>query len=272
MIKTILKLLIPPIFLKLKLILNKNNISSFYGDFASWEEVNLLMEDNYKSSEIHDRVKQASLKVKSGEALFERDARCFYEKSYRYPVLALLLSIGIANQEKLSVLDFGGSLGSFYNQHKAFFVNLQEIKWNIVEQERYVKTGIEEFQNDKLKFYYTIKDCLDENDVDLVLFSSVLQYLESPYKILEEIFQYSPKSIIIDRIAFSDEEERDRLTVHKIPKIIYPNSLPCWFFSKQKFIKIMNENSYDLKVEFECDDEPSKIGKFQGLFFQKKDS
>lgn len=104
------------------------------------------MKDNYKSAEILDRVKHASLKVKSGKALFERDARCFYDKSYRYPILSNLLSIANNNDGELNILDFGGSLGSFYNQHKVYLDKLKKIQWNIVEQEHYVKLGIQHFQ------------------------------------------------------------------------------------------------------------------------------
>ena len=117
-------------------------------------------------------------------------------------------------------------MGSFYNQHKVYLDKLKKIQWNIVEQEHYVKLGIKHFQEGNLKFYYSIRDCFDSTNVDVAFFSSVLQYLESPFKILEELFIYSPEFIIIDRTAFIDRE-RDRLTIHKIPEKIYPNSLPC---------------------------------------------
>lgn len=266
MFKSIVKLFIPPLFYTLKDAVNKENKISFSGNFSSWNEVNSILPDNYSSDEIIDKVKKASLKVKNGDALFERDAVCFYENSYRYPILSHLLYAASHNKGDLCVLDFGGSLGSFYHQHRKY---LDRISWNIVEQEHFVKVGQESFEDVNLKFYYSIKECLNSNNIDIVFLSSVLQYLESPNLILEQIFKFAPKFILFDRTSFVNGN-RDLLTIQKIPKRIYSASLPCWFFSKSLFIENFDRNGYELIEEINCD-ELFNIGEFKGMFFTRKD-
>jgi putative methyltransferase (TIGR04325 family) len=266
MVKKIAKLLIPPLFYTLKDSLNKGNKISFSGDFTSWDEINSILIDNYSSDEILDNVKKASLKVKNGDALFERDSVCFYESSYRYPILSHLLYATSCLEGELSVLDFGGSLGSFYHQHRKY---LDRISWNIVEQENFVKVGQESFEDGNLKFYYSMQNCFNSNKIDIVFLSSVMQYLESPYTILEQIFKFAPKFILLDRTSFVDGN-RDLLTIQNIPKKIYSASLPCWFFSKRLFINNFDNNGYELIEEIDCD-ELFNIGEFKGMFFKRKD-
>lgn len=49
------------------------------------------------------------------------------------------------------MLDFAGSLGITYYQNKKFLDKIDDMIWNIVEQESFVKTGKEEFEDDMLK-------------------------------------------------------------------------------------------------------------------------
>ena len=267
MIKSIIKLFLPPIFYKLKAALNRKNTISFSGDFTSWSDATELSSDDYDAPHILESVKEASLKVKSGEAVFERDSKCFYEKAYRYPILTNFLSIANFNGGKLSVLDFGGSLGCFYNQHKYYLKRMKKIKWSIIEQEHFVKCGRDHFQEDDIRFYYSIEECLDSTDIDVVLLSSVLQYLEFPYKILKDIFAASPDFILFDRTSFIKGDD-DRLTVQHIPKAIFSASMPCWFFSKIKLINNMKSAGYHLVEEIDCE-EDFNLGEFKGMLFSK---
>ncbi|HRP59240.1 MAG TPA: hypothetical protein PK833_02995, partial [Vicingus sp.] len=74
-----LKELLPPILVKY--------LSSFFygwtGNYKSWEEAQKKC-SGYDSEIIFNRVKNALLKVKSGEAVFERDSVIFYKIQYSF--------------------------------------------------------------------------------------------------------------------------------------------------------------------------------------------
>ena len=99
----------------------------FSGDYADWETASAHA-SGYDSVLILEQVKQAMLKIKSGEAAFERDSVLFDEVQHSFPVLTGLLRAAVENGNQLSVLDFGGSLGSSYFQCRDFLSVLPSLK------------------------------------------------------------------------------------------------------------------------------------------------
>ena len=73
-----------------------------------------------RAQDILDKVLAATLKVKQGQAVFERDSVLFDEIEYSWPLLAGLMWAAASNGGKLNVLDFGGALGSSYYQNRKF--------------------------------------------------------------------------------------------------------------------------------------------------------
>ena len=255
----------PPILLKLaRQVRNENN--AFTGSYDTWVDAEKHA-SGYDTDTIFQRVREAALKVKRGEAVFERDSVCFYEEEYRWPALACLLTIAANQGGKLNVLDFGGALGSFYFQHKKFFSRLKSISWSVIEQAHFVECGKKELQNENLKFYTNINECIAKEKVDVVLLSSVLQYLEKPESLLTELTKIKAGYILIDRTPFI-EESADRLTVQSVPTSIYKASYPAWFFSSNKFNELIRKIGYRIIEEFDSDDDAG-IGKFKGYFLER---
>lgn len=238
----------PPILWK---AINSSNSDKFgfFGNYSSWEAVQKKAM-GYDSDLIINKVKNALIKIKNGEAVYERDSVLFDKVQYSWPLLSALLYIILENNNKLSILDFGGSLGSTFYQNKAFFSNLNYLKWSIVEQEKFVKVGKENFEDDTLKFYYNIDECLKEQKPDAILLSSVLQYIEKPYNLINDILNYDFNYIIIDRTTFNNED-KDRLTLQVIPPEIYQASYPAWFFDENKFMNLFS-SKYDIIAEFDA--------------------
>src|SRR4030066_2158784 len=110
----------------------------FYGNYRTWEEAQKLC-SGYDSDVILNKVREAALKVKNGEAAYEKDSALFDKIQYSWPLLAGLLWIASPNDNRLSLLDFGGSLGTTYFQNVKFLNHLKELSWSIVEQEKFVK-------------------------------------------------------------------------------------------------------------------------------------
>ncbi len=223
-----------------------NNIE-FVGNYATWDEA-CANSIGYDSELILNKTKEALLKVKRGEVVYERDSVIFDRIEYSWPLLAGLLWAASRHNNVLNVADFGGSLGSTYFQCRAFFDNMREVKWNIIEQAHVVKCGKENFEDGVIKFYYDIESCWKEQRPHTLLLSSVLPYLEKPYEFIEQITRIGFETIIIDRTLFN-AGAGDRLTVEKVPEHIYPASYPCWFFDKQKFLSMFAEK-YILLSEF----------------------
>lgn len=266
--KQILKDLLPPLFVRMYRSIRKPGIR-FKGNYSNWAEASIHA-TGYNSEAILAKVKEALLKVKAGEAVYERDSVLFDQVQYSFPVLAALLRVAMVNDGKLSVLDFGGSLGSSYYQNRSFLRDLKSLRWNIVEQSTFVKCGKENFENEELKFYYTIEECLEQEKPKVILLSSVIQYLEKPYEFLDNLCGSGIDYILLDRTPLSMTD--DRLTVQIVPTGIYLASYPSWIFSRDKLINILLKN-YSLLLEFKANDGCITSGQttvcYQGFFLKK---
>lgn len=223
----------------------------FSGNYADWETASAHA-SGYDSVVILEQVKQAMLKIKAGEVVSERDSVLFDEVQHSFPVLAGLLRAAAENENQLSVLDFGGSLGSSYFQCREFLSVLPPLKWGVVEQEHFVHCGQGLFETGQLRFFYTIAECMQQIAPNVVLLSSVLQYLPKPYNVLDELMSSGIPYIVIDRTPFSDQGA-DRITVQHVSPSIYLASYPCWLFGKQSFLNKFR-GRYELIAEFDGSD------------------
>lgn len=207
----------------------------FEGEYATWEEARAQC-TGYDADEILDKVLAATLKVRRGEAVFERDSVLFDQIEYAWPVLSGLMWAAARHGGRLNVLDFGGSLGSSYFQNHKFLQALPDVCWNVVEQAQFVEAGQAHIQDEQLRFYKTIEACLAKNQPNVVLLSSVLQYLEEPREILAKLAASEASCLIIDRTPFS-ALEKDKLLVQQVPASIYLASYPMWVFSLSMFMR-----------------------------------
>jgi putative methyltransferase (TIGR04325 family) len=244
----------------------KNTLEIWSGDYSSWNEASKLC-SGYDSDEIIDKVKIASLKVKNGEATYERDSVVFDKIEYSYPVLSMLL--WSSNDNNLNVIDFGGSLGSTYFQYKFFLRKFKSLSWNIVEQEKYVEVGKQFFEDDLLKFHYSLESVFNHNStkIDLVIMSSVLQYIEDPYNLLDKILCLNINNILID-ITTINTENTDRITIQNVDPSIYTASYPCWFFDESKLINYICSYNYSLVIDWNAS-YAINLGQHKGYFFTK---
>lgn len=264
--KKTIKQLLPPVLLGIIRSLRHTKYG-WYGNYESWNEVKSKT-TWYDNQIIVKKVVDSALKVKKGEAIYERDSVIFDKIQYSWPLLAGLMYVAARKGGKLSVLDFGGSLGTTYFQNRKFFFGVN-IEWSIVELKHFVDFGNKNIADDKLKFYESIDSCLKERSPDVVILSTVLQYLENPYTFLNEILGYNFEFILIDRTPFT-LNNTDRLTVQKVPPSIYNASYPCWFFSETKFITSINKK-YELVESFDSSIKANIPSIFKGFIFVIKE-
>jgi putative methyltransferase (TIGR04325 family) len=232
--KNALRNWLPPVFVRwLIKLMNAGN--RFYGDYATWEEAE-EKSSGYSAELILEKVLAAAIKVKNGDAVYERDSVIFNHIEYSWPVTAALMWAAARKDGRLNVLDFGGSLGSSYFQNRLFLQSLPQVNWSVVEQSHYIEAGQKHIQYENLKFYKTIDECTDKHQPNVILLSSVLQYLPDPIDIVTKLTATKATLLIIDRTPFSSLDV-DKILIQKVPSSIYSASYPMRVFSREKFLE-----------------------------------
>lgn len=239
----------------------------FFGNYPSWEDAKRAS-IGYDSDVILNKVRDSLLKVKNGEAIYERDSVLFDRTEYSWPLLAALLWIASRNGNSLNLVDFGGSLGSSYYQNRKFLSHLKHVTWNIVEQKKFVDCGKLYFEDGNVRFYQDIEACLQEQPARTILLSSVIQYLERPYDALSMILRHRFKYVLFDRTPFLLDGD-DRITVQKVPPSIYPVSYPSWLLNQGKFLDFFS-GGYETIAEFESADKANTSAVFKGFIFKAR--
>jgi len=243
---------------------------AFAGDYASWAAAEREC-TGYSSSVILERTCASLLKVKHGEAVYERDSVLFDRPEYAFPAISGLLRAALLSGGRLSVVDVGGSLGSTYFQLRRFLRAATVLEWSVVEQAAHVQCGREHFEDHELRFYETIDECVARHQPNVLLLSGVLQCLPDPYGALADFLRHRPRHVIVDRTPFL-ASDRDRLTVQTVPEWIYPATYPAWFLSETKFAGMFAEAGYEIVADFDGADTvslPDESSYFKGFIYER---
>jgi len=249
-VKNIKRLLMPPIISNIKYYLNRNDCLYYYGNYSTFEEAeaDINIKEGYTAVNILEQVDAATQKVRRGKALYEQDGICFYKPNYNFELLASLLYVNML-LKKICVLDFGGALGSTYFRYRDI-IEYNRINWCIVEQEHYVTRGKNTVP--ELQFYYTIEEALlNMPPPRVLLLSSVIGYLNNPYKWLREMLSKDFSFIIIDETAFFKKRRAcSQIMLQHVPASIYEAVYPVTIFGECEFKKIIEEFNYEIVWEW----------------------
>lgn len=244
------------IYSKLKYLIksskNKKNIIDnnyvpvlFVEGFVTWDEAK-SNSIGYDSDLILEKCFNSIMKVIDGKSVYERDSVLFDKKEYSIGVISSLFLAAKDNQNKLTIMDFGGSFGSTYFQNAEFFSFFDSVKWGVVEQTNFYKIAKEEVENENLLFFDSYQKCMEQICPKLILISSSLQYLENPDNFLNILNNSFVDYIVFDRTPFSVSE--NFITVQTVPETIYKASYPCWIFNKDWLLRILS--NYEIINEF----------------------
>jgi putative methyltransferase (TIGR04325 family) len=258
--RALLKDILPPAIIRRVRVKDPSPspLCDFTGDYADWAAAEAKC-TGYNARDILEITRSATLRVKRGEAAFERDSVIFDRMEFSFPLLAGLARAAACNGGRLSVLDFGGALGSSYFQSKPFLAGLRQLRWGVVEQPAHVACGNAEIACGELKFFATPEDCRNEQEPNVLLLSSVLQYLRDPYTALGHLGSLRIPNVIIDRTAFLPGD-RERLTVQKVPERIYRATYPAWFLNERRMVGKLAELGYRVLADFPGADKVSLEG------------
>jgi putative methyltransferase (TIGR04325 family) len=146
------------------------------------------------------------------------------------------------------------------------------VRWSVVEQAHFVHVGRQYIQDERLAFYPTIAECIAEEKPSVVLLSSVLQYLEDPYAVFDDLVRSGADIILVDRTSFHDGEN-DFVAMQKVGGAIYSASYPLWIFSKSGFLN-HSSRSFELVTEWLSPEGVVSLSSgsfsFNGLVMQRK--
>jgi putative methyltransferase (TIGR04325 family) len=244
----------------------------FVGPLADWLAARTVS-SGYAAPIILERTLAATRAVVAGRAAFERDSVQFAEPAHRFSVVAALMHAAAQARGSLQVIDFGGSLGSTYWQYRQLLAGLDHLRWIVVEQDVIVEAGRREFASDSLEFATTIAAAAARTQAPLALASSVLQYVEDPAAVLNQLGASGATGLLIDRTPMSEEAD-DRVCVQMVPRRIYHASYPCHVFSRAKLLDRLARD-WRLVFELPCDEGSFKSSgglrfEFRGFYLERR--
>jgi putative methyltransferase (TIGR04325 family) len=245
-VKAAVRELLPPVLVRALRPQGRWHIR--FTERRTWSEARAAS-TGYDLPAILERVTDAALKVKRGEAVYERDSVLFDRIEYSWPVLAGLMWAAARNAGRLSVLDFGGSLGTSYFQNRKFLRDLP-VRWRVVEQPHFVEVGRQRFAEGGLEFFGSIDEAVAAGAPDIVMFGGSLQFVERPFEVLEHVARIPHKLLILDSTPFAEIDE-DRVCVQHVPPSIYSASYPSHVFSRPTFERWLAARGWTLLESFD---------------------
>jgi putative methyltransferase (TIGR04325 family) len=229
----------------------------YEGPFLDWAQAS-AHSAGYASQVVLRKVLKATTEVLDGKVGFERDGTTFEEKPKNSKIDSILREI---LEDHSHVLDFGGGLGSTFLNNRELIQSLH-CNYSIIEQSNFVTEGQKLVIKYKLPitFLKNLRD-LEEKKLDVVILSSVLQYLPSWKITLLEIVQLLPKYILIDRTPITRSESQ--IFVQNNGSY-YSEILnyPCWKINKKELVD--NLPGYKLVSDWKSGFDPDN---YRGFMF-----
>ena len=231
--------------------------------FNNWQTAQ-NQSDGYATDPVLASIVKASRTVAQGDALYDRDGVTYHTFAENAHLVAALRHI-LEKEGRFQVLDFGGSLGSTYRQHRWFLSDMTDFVWCVVEQSPFVETGKRLFENNKLKFDTTISSAFKQYKPNIALLSNALQRIEQPNAVLDELMQLDIPYLFIDQIPTIKGRE-NRITQSVFPAKKCKSSYPSWLFAEDVF-KEKLQQYYRILDEFDANDAQLNLNGVRHLGF-----
>jgi putative methyltransferase (TIGR04325 family) len=237
--------------------------TTYRGPYVDWATARAAS-NGYDDAKILSRVVDATRQVLSGEADYEQDGVAMHGVPPPSDALAALLMAAAMDCGNLSVLDFGGGLGSHYVRWRRWLSPLAGMHWCVVEQPHFVAAGTTLFSDRSSVSFASSIEQAKANSPNAVIASSVLQYLQDPIATLDALVAVDARVIVIDRTPISAGPEPIVLVQH-VPKSLGRASYPLWLLPRE-VVHARLRGRYSMLLEFTSDDEPLRAGRIRGDF------
>lgn len=226
------------------------NLLRFSGDYADWEQA--ARHGRYDSASILRGVMDAA-DAADGNDLAERDGRLIAASEPPGALVAALLLAAREPDRPLRVLDFGGALGTHWRAARRWQTALAPLDWHIVEQPHYVAEGRRRHAGQP-RFHTDIAEALQAGTPDLLIASSVIQYLPEPWLQLDVLLACGAAVVLIDRTPLT-LLPADRLTLQTTPRAWGGHRYPMWLLPEPA-LRARLEPRYHVVQEFDALDAP----------------
>lgn len=159
----------------------------------------------------------------------------------RFQQVATAIFFGISENrlsegKPLRVLDFGGGSGDYFYQFQKFVPHI-DFDWTVVETPALTEAMQHQFGGKTQMIRWVDSLEMTEDKYDFVLCSSVLQYLEKPFEVLDVLVKKS-QFVIINRIPIVNSSDHF-VALQRIVTKKRRGSYPAHFFSETRFLKTM---------------------------------
>jgi putative methyltransferase (TIGR04325 family) len=228
--------------------------NEFSGPFSAWEQA-AAGTTSYADPSILAAVLAAAKVAAADPRFFERDSVLLPAGELQWPVLTALGLAAGASSGSLSVVDFGGSLGSLYFQHREQCRTLGVASWTVVEQEAFAEAGRMDLADGTLDFSTDLASALTDPLPDVAVLSGVLQYLERPSESLDRVLDAQVPVVCVDRTYLTDEGPS--IWVQHVPKEIYTASYPCHFLATADIEEAFRSRGYAILARYVNGDFPA---------------
>lgn len=235
----------------------------FRGAYRSWGEARVAS-TGYAAPDILSRIVTATRIARATPGAWERDGAVFHQPEPNEPLLDAMARAAAGGA--LEVIDFGGALGSTWWQHRVKLATLGLRRWVVVEQSHYVEAG-REFADEILGFAPSMNAALVSVRPQVVLFSGVLPYLESPALVLNEVVRLGFAHVILDRTPLTSGESR--LAVQYTPPGLGGGSYPVWLQEEHVLLAPLYQ-AYDQKASWPALDRLAPDVKHMGFHFIRR--
>jgi putative methyltransferase (TIGR04325 family) len=224
--------------------------------------------DGYAAPAILESIVSATRTVSRGDALYDCDGVAYRNFEENTHLVAALRHV-LTSEGRFEVLDYGGSLGSLYRQHRWFLSEYSDFNWCVVEQQPFVETGKRLFENKKLKFEASISDACTLFQPNIAVISNALHRQERPFEVLDKIAQLDIPYLFIDQMPIINATE-SRITQSVFPARHCNASYPSWLFG-ETIVKEKLQQYYRILNEFDAQNAkfPSNGTRHLGFFCEK---
>lgn len=227
----------------------------FQESSVSWKDL-AFESGSYADPNLVSRLASHSKLAWTDLTRFERDGFFLKEPRFQWEALTAILRVASTTEGMLRVVDFVGSFATLARQLEQIFANghgdergRAGIEWLVVEQEEVVNRG-PALGLKNVSFFSDLEEVLHGYDPQVFLASGSLQYLESPYAMLNLVSGSDIEHVILDRTAVNVKSAEDVLCLQKVgrTKLIANGTetskksiYPAWVLSEEKLLAALKE-------------------------------
>lgn len=211
-------------------------------EFEIWEGVYSNFEEAAEDGAVFDSKRWIDKEKARAEALL-KSMRSKWPLSdaadTRDYILPLVVALSGTSEEKISVLDFGGGLGTSYLSTLASVVKPSTVEFHIVEGDAIAKVGSELFANHP-NVHFHVELPSFENPITIVHAGSSLHYVEDWMAMVHSFSEYKPRYLVYSDLPAGEIE------TFVTKQNYYGEKIPVWFWNISEFVSATEKLGFRL--------------------------